>query len=173
MSFEEGPGDDPIYRANPNIRDSADGIPSYINVDETLTANGPSPRVSRPYSEIDLRRAVPVQNQNTDSVAEDYENAPGMDYENCSETKSSKNHLAPPSVNGEPPLPPRNSSTDREKVQNLFRQGTKAYQIYNNALQDYELSPKQLEKRNQIGKGNFSTVYSGVATKLPHTNEKN
>lgn len=107
------------------------------------------------YSEVLPKERLPsTQSQNSD-----YENAEAIAHIN-----STAKDLAPP------PLHKRGGGPI---TTNLFRQGTKAYHLYRNALQDYEIDPKSLSMIAKIGKGNFSTVYSGMATSLPYTDATN
>lgn len=144
---------------------------SYAEIDENVrTVPSPAPR-----SSISSNKSQQLLQQ-----SDNYINSNGAIYENYTSPRTEKQSWrpvpAPPSPDNkqEPPQLPRKRSADSNMSgsnTNLFRRGTKAFNLYNNALQNYEIAEKDLTLTHKIGKGHFGTVYEGVAAKLPHTNK--
>ncbi|XP_067934751.1 tyrosine kinase receptor Cad96Ca-like [Watersipora subatra] len=171
MSFESGFEDDPVYRASVEVGGRVNSAAYYSDVDEVAPEVTARVAISDPlsresYAEVDISCPIP-RPTSTATQNSDYENAAGIVYENCSSPTS------PTTTDSNPPLPAKRSSTDKKSKQNMFREGTKAYHLYGNALQDYEIPRKHIQLLKRIGKGNFSTVHSGLAAQLPYSNEQN
>ena len=162
---------------------------SYAEIDEN---DGRSAPRAAPRSSTSSNKSRPIEELN-----EDYINTEGVIYENYTtrvEKQSWRPVPAPPSpappspappspapqspeaVEKEPPALPRKRSSDSNMSSsnnnnNLFRRGTKAFKLYNNAPKNYEVSEKSLTLTHKLGKGHFGTVYEGVAAKLPYSDK--
>lgn len=176
-------------------RDLRAHIEDYVDMNENGIPKQRAPSkpvvdnhiASGSYAETDNRgvntpipRPAPRTSINSNSSnhdADDYENAPGIIYENHKPALITQQIRRPvpapvsPPEEKEPPLMPRKRSTESvdSDRSNLFRRGTKAYHLYGNALHDYEISDRDLTLTTKVGKGHFGTVYAGVAARLPHS----
>ena len=72
-----------------------------------------------------------------------------------------------------PPARPERKNIAKYANENLFRKGTKAYHVYQNAVHNYEMPSQEITMKDRLGKGHFGYVYSAIAASLPYSTKRN
>jgi len=66
-----------------------------------------------------------------------------------------------------------NKEATLQRASGLFRSDTKAHEFYTKTITNYEMNRSQLQSVRMVGKGHFGCVYSGKASKVPNSRQRN